>query len=64
MDLLTYTVFAFVYIMIMHFAISINDEFNVFLMIGIFIVGAAMGAYLNLYEFGFGAAIILSLIFW
>lgn len=64
MDLFTYSFFALVYIMIMHFAIGINDDFNIFLLFGFFIIGAAMGAFLNLYEFGFGAAIILSLIFW
>ncbi|OGK11608.1 hypothetical protein A2954_06680 [Candidatus Roizmanbacteria bacterium RIFCSPLOWO2_01_FULL_37_12] len=64
MDLLTYAIIAFVYIMVMHFAIGINDDFNIFLMVGIFIIGAAMGAYVHSYDFGFGAAIILSLIFW
>lgn len=64
MDLLTYAIISIVYIMVMHLAISINDEFNIFLMVGIFIIGAAMGAYLNSYDFGFGAAIVLSLIFW
>lgn len=64
MDLLTYTIISFVYIMVIHFAISINDEFNIFLLTGIFILGAAMGAFLGSYDFGFGAAVILSLIFW
>ena len=64
MDLLTYAIISAVYIMIMQFAVGINEEFNRFIMIGIFIIGAAMGAYINSYEFGLGAAIILSLIIW
>lgn len=64
MDLLTYAIISIVYIMIMQFAVGINEEFNRFIMIGTFIIGAAMGAYINSYEFGLGAAIILSLILW
>lgn len=64
MDLLTYVVISAVYIMIMHFAVGIGDEFKLFIMIGIFIIGAAMGAYINTYEFGFAAAVLLTLITW
>jgi len=64
MDLLTYAIISLVYIMIMQFAVGINEEFNRFIMIGAFIIGAAMGAYIHSYEFGLGAAIILSLILW
>lgn len=64
MDLLTYAVISAVYIMIMHFAVGISQGFKLFVMVGIFILGAAFGAYLNLYEFGLVAAVILSLIKW
>lgn len=64
MDLLTYAIISAVYIMIMHFAIGIGDEFKLFIMIGIFFIGAAMGAYIKTYEFGLAAAFVLSLILW
>lgn len=63
-DLFTYAVIAFVYIMIMHLAVGVGGEFNLFIMIILFIIGAAMGAYIHSYEFGLGAAIVLSLITW
>ncbi|OGK25311.1 hypothetical protein A3C25_00635 [Candidatus Roizmanbacteria bacterium RIFCSPHIGHO2_02_FULL_38_11] len=64
MDLLTYTIVSAVLIMMLHFALGIGEEFKLFITFGIFILGAAMGAYLNSYEFGLGAAIVLSLINW
>ena len=64
MDLLTYTIISAVLIMMLHFAVGIGDDFKLFVTFGIFILGAAMGAYINSYEFGLGAAIILSLIKW
>ena len=63
-DLFTYAVISLVYIMIMHFAVGINDDFKLFIMFGIFIVGAAMGAYIKSYEFGLAASFVLSLIIW
>lgn len=63
-DLFTYAVISFIYILIMHFAIQINEEFKLFVMTGIFIVCGAIGAYLHSYEFGFVAAVILSQIKW
>lgn len=64
MDLLTYVVISAIYIMIMHFAVGISQEFKLFVMIGIFIFGGVVGAYLQTYEFGLVLAIILSLIKW
>ncbi|MBI4226340.1 hypothetical protein HY612_04470 [Candidatus Roizmanbacteria bacterium] len=64
MDLLTYAIISAVYIMIIHFAVGIGNEFKLFIMICIFIIGAAMGAYIKTYEFGLAAAFIFSLITW
>jgi len=50
--------------MIMHFAMGIKDDFNIFLMVTIFVIGAAMGAFLDFYLFGFAAAVVLSLVLW
>lgn len=50
--------------MVIHFAIAIKNEFNIFLMIGIFIIGGAVGYLMESYEMGFVASIIFSLIFW
>lgn len=50
--------------MTIHFAIAIKDQFNVFLMIGLFVLGGAVGYFMNSYEMGFALGIILSLIFW
>lgn len=63
-DLFTYAVISLVYIMIMHFAVGIEGDFKIHIMLTIFIVGAAMGAYIHSYEFGLGVAILLSLITW
>ncbi len=64
MDLFTYAALSIGYIMFHHFAIQINPEFKLFMMVGIFIFGGAVGMFLGSYEFGFVAAVILSLIKW
>jgi len=63
-DLFTFIIIAVVYIMVMHFAIGINNDFNLFLMIGIFVLAGALGMYLHTYEFALAAGFILTLIFW
>ena len=64
MDLLFYIIASAVYIMFIHFALAIKDQFNIFLMGGIFILGGVIGAYLNSLEMGFIGAVILSLMLW
>jgi len=64
MDILLYIVFSAVYIMTIHFAIAIKDQFNIFLMIGIFVFGGFIGWQFHSFETGFILSVILSLIFW
>ncbi len=64
MEPMTYIVFSAVYIMVIHFAVAIKDQFNLFLMIGIFIFGGFVGYFLGSLASGFVLAIILSLVFW
>lgn len=64
MDLFLYILLSVVYIMTIHLAIAIRDQFNMFLMVGIFVLCGVLGAYLDSYLAGFAAGIVLSLIFW
>lgn len=64
MDLFVYIVGSVVYVMTIHLAIAIRDQFNLFLMIGIFVFGGVLGYVLQSYAAGFVAAVVLSLIFW
>ncbi len=64
MDLFIYCIFSLFYVMVIHMAIAVRKEFNLFLMTGIFVLCGAVGWYLQSYEVGFAGAIILSLIFW
>lgn len=64
MEFFLYIVFSAVYIMVIHFAIAIKDQFNIFLMIGFFVLGGAVGWFMHSYETGFVLSIILSLLFW
>ncbi|OGK21004.1 hypothetical protein A2866_02710 [Candidatus Roizmanbacteria bacterium RIFCSPHIGHO2_01_FULL_39_8] len=64
MDLLTYCVISIIYILLMHFAIQINAEFKLFVMVLIFFFGGVVGTFLQSYEFGLVAAIIISQIKW
>ena len=64
MDLLLYAIFSAVYLMTIHFALAIKNQFNRFLMAGIFIFGGFIGWHLKSYEAGFVMSVVLSLIFW
>lgn len=63
MDLILYIIFSAVYIMFIHFAVGIKDEFKIFGMLGYFIAGGLIGAWFHNYEAGFIFGVILSLIF-
>ncbi len=64
MDLVAYAVFAFFYIMIIHFAIGISNEFKLFLMIGLFVIGAFLGSGIHSYPVTFIGAMIVSWMLW
>lgn len=64
MDLFLYLLLSTVYLMVIHFALAIKNQFNLFLMVGLFALGGAIGLVIHSYEAGFVAAVILSLIFW
>jgi len=64
MDLFLFILLSSLYIMTIHFAVAIKNQFNLFLMIGIFIFGGIIGYLMKSYEMGFVTAIVLSLIFW
>lgn len=64
MDLFLYILLTATYIMVIHFAVVINEEFNIFLMVGIFILTGVVGWYLKSYELAFFAGMVLSLLFW
>ncbi|MBI3366334.1 hypothetical protein HY041_01750, partial [Candidatus Roizmanbacteria bacterium] len=63
MDLVIYIAASAVYIMVMQFAVGIKSEFNIFLMVGYFVLGGVIGGWLHTYEGGLVFSIILSLIF-
>ena len=63
MDIFLFIIFATVYIMVMHFAVGIKKEFNVFLMITMFVISGVVGYVMNSLEFGVVLGIILTLIF-
>ncbi len=60
----TFVILAVVFIMVIHFAVGITNEFNVFLMIGYFVFGGVVGWWFGTYESGLVLAIILTLLFW
>lgn len=62
MDLIFYIIFSAIYIMVIHFAFGIKN-FNLFLMIGYFVLGGLIGFWSKSYEIGLVVAVILSLIF-
>lgn len=65
MDFLIYFVFSAVYVMIIHFAIAIDNEFDyLWWMAMYFGIGAVIGWYFQSYPIGFVVGVVLSLILW
>lgn len=64
MSLQTFALMSLVYIMVIHFALGIKSQFNLFLMTGAFIAGGVVGWYTDSYMAGFFGAIVLSLVLW
>ena len=60
--LFLYVILSAVYIMVMQFAVGIKN-FNIFLMVGYFLLGGIIGFWFHSYEMGLVTSIILSLIF-
>jgi len=50
--------------MLIHFAVAIRNQFNLFLMIGLFLLGGVIGWQMQSFELGFVFAVVASLIFW
>jgi len=63
-DLFLFILLSVVYIMTIHFAVAINNEFNVFQTAIYFVLGGLLGWYLKSYELGLVVGIVLSLLFW
>ena len=64
MDIFFYGVIVAIYIMVIHFALAIKNEFNLFLMITYFVIGGVVGWFMQSYEMGLVVGVVLSLIFW
>ena len=64
MDLFFYGVVVVIYIMVIHFALAIKNEFNLFLMATYFVIGGVVGWFMQSYEMGLVVGVVLSLIFW
>ncbi len=63
MDLFLYILISVIYIMVIHFAFAIRNEFNLWLMTTFFVIGGVFGMVMHTYEAGFVLAVVLSLIF-
>lgn len=64
MDFFLYLICSIVYIMLIHFAIAIKKEFNLWLMIAMFVFAGALGWYFHEYMLALVGAMILSLMLW
>ncbi len=64
MDFFLFLVFSAIYIMVIHFAIAIKREFDLFIMIVLFVIGGVVGWYMQSYEMGFVVGVVLSLVLW
>lgn len=50
--------------MTVHFGLATKGQFNLFLIVGCFVVTGAIGGYLQSYDLAFVAGIVLSLFLW
>jgi len=64
MDLFLFILFSAGYIMVVHFAMAIKKEFNLFLIVGYFVLGGIIGWWMKSYEMGLVIGVVLSLIFY
>lgn len=62
MDLLLYIFLSIVYLMVVHFAVGISEDFNNWIQILIFVFGAVIGWYMDSYITGYVIAVVLHLI--
>ncbi len=63
MDLFLFIILSLVYIMVIHFALGIGDEFNLFLMVFYFIHAGVIGWWFHNFEAGFIFGIVFTLLF-
>lgn len=63
-NLFLYSTLAFIYLIVIYFAVGINKEFNLFLMIIGFIVGGIVGWQMNSWKMGIVVGVVLSLLFY
>lgn len=64
MDFYLYFILSFIYLMVIHFAVGIKKEFNLFLMIIGFIIGGIVGWQMKSWEIGIVVGVIMSLMFY
>lgn len=64
MNIYLYIFSSIIFIMIVSLALAIKNQFNLFLVGMIFVVGGIIGYIMNSLEIGFVLSVILSLMFW
>ncbi len=64
MDFYLYFILSLIYIMVIHFAVGIKKEFNLFLMISGFVIGGIVGWQMKSWETGMVVGVVLSLMFY
>lgn len=64
MDLTGYIVFSLTYLLFMHMALATTREFQMFVNIGLFSLGATIGGAMDSYITGFIFAVVMHFIFW
>jgi len=62
-DFYLYAVLSFLYIMVMHFAVNFGSEFNLMILVGIFVLAGILGYFVLGFETAFVLGVVLSLIF-
>ncbi len=63
-SLLLYIIASAVYIMTIHFAVAMKNEFKLNIIVSCFVLGAAIGLFLHALEIGFIVAVVRSLVLW
>lgn len=63
-EVFAYIVGVFIYIMVIHFAMGIRKEFDIWLTLGLFALGGAVGYFLDSLLIGFIFAAVMNFLFW